>query len=272
MRIHFIYAPILFACAAAAHAGDSKPSLANVVDNKISLSTSYSDYSGAFGKRWESSAEWSRHQGRTAFVVTASHAKREFEQDSFSAVRLSGTVYHDWSDRVYTRTSAGVSANKPVFASREISNDFNFKPIPGAVVTVGGKYARYYGGRDVLSWSAGGTWYFGRGFANYRFSSFDVDKLGKSHSHLATFRLKDGGGKGYTQMWLGSGTSLHEQEPFFAGRPGKYRSIALQRSQPVARRVSIQLAVGRSSYDTTAAKYHGTNVSIGLAFNGWPAL
>ena len=257
-RAYCLCTPFLFACAATAQAAD----------NRVSLTTERADYSNDFGKRRIITAESTTDTGSTAFTVTVSHGKRTFEEESFSAVRVSGTVFHDWSDRLYTRTSFGLSSDKPVFATRELSNDVNFKLLPNTVVTVGAKHARYHDNRDAISWSAGGSWYFAGGLVSYRYSSFDVDKLGKSHGHLATVRLKDGKGRGSTQLWLGKGTSLHEQELLLEGRRGTYRSVVLQRVQPAKGPVSFTASLGRTWFDTAVTEYRGTTASVGLSYTG----
>ncbi|MGH8524210.1 MAG: YaiO family outer membrane beta-barrel protein [Gammaproteobacteria bacterium] len=246
--------PFLLFCAASASAAD----------NRYSLTSERTDYSGSFGKRQETTVESTTGFGDTSFVVGVSHAKRDFNTDSFSALQLSGTVYHDWSDRLYTRSSVTAASNKPVFATREFAQDINYKILSNTVVTVGGKYARYYGDRQARSLSVGGTQYFGGGYVSYRYSAFDLGKLGRSHSHLATFRLKDGKGAGSTQLWLGMGTALHELQLQPGLSTGKSRGITLQRVQPIKGPVAFNIAIGRAWYDTPAGKYHGTLASIGL--------
>jgi len=273
-KAHIVLEAALLVSAASAHAADGSISKAadhrlKAVDTRLLLTNELTDYSAGFGRRRETTAEYSADFGKTAVTLSASHAKRKFEADSFKAVEFSGTVYHDWNDRLYTRTHVALASDKPVFASRQLANDFNVKLLPNTVVTVGGKYARYFGDRDVLSWSAGGTWYFRGGFASYRYSNYDVDRLGNSHSHLASFRLKDPRGEGLTQLWLGSGTSLHEQEITLSGRKGSYRSIALQRVQPIKGPLAVNVTLGRTWYDTNAADYRGTTASIGLNYSGW---
>ena len=253
----------------AANAAPADRPKLKAVDPKLLLSTQYTYFTDGFGKRWQTGAEYSADLGRTAFTLSAKQAKRTFATESFSAVELSGTLYHDWNDTLSTRTQIGLSSDKPVFASRQVATDLNLKLVPQTVLTLGGKYARYYGRRDVVSWSAGGTWYFGDGSVGYRFTLSDVDKLGKSHSHLATVRLKDPRGSGLTQLWLGAGTSLHEQEVLLAGQKGSYKSISLQRVQPIAGELALNLQVGRSWYDTGATDYQGTTASVGLSYSGF---
>lgn len=221
-------------------------------------------YSGSYGKRTETTIEAGNDLGATAFSVSASNAKRTFDDRSFSAVRVAGTVYHDWNDRFYTKTTASLSSDKPVFAARELANDVNYKLLPNAVLTVGGRYARYGSRTDVLSWSAGGSWYFPGGFATYRYGFHRVDGLGNTHGHLATLRVKDPRGGGQTQLWVGGGTSLHEQDAFDLTRAGRFRSAALQRVQPIHGPVALSLTAGRAWYRTDVGHYHGTSLSLGL--------
>jgi YaiO family outer membrane protein len=259
------------ASAASAAPAPDRPRI-KMVDPKILLSAQYTTFTDGFGSRRQTSAEYSADFGRTSITLNATQARRKFATESFSAVEVSGTVFHDWSDKLYTRTHVALSSDKPVFASRQLATDLNLKLIPSTVLTVGGKYARYHGNRDVYSWSAGGTWYFGDGSVAYRFTLSDVDKLGKSHSHLATIRLKDPRGSGLTQLWLASGTSLHEQEVLLSGDKGSFKSIALQRVQPIAGPIALNLTLGRAWYDTGSTDYQGTTASIGLALKGWPEL
>ena len=242
-------------------------SAAHAARTDVELRNNFTDYSKGFGNRRETSFGSTFDLGATAFTFTGTQGRRKFGGESFSAVRGAATVYHDWSDRLHTRTSIGLSENKPVFAARELSHDFNYKLRDNLVATVGGRVARYAGGRDVRSVSAGGTYYFGGGFVTYRYSRYDTDRLGTSNGHMATFRLKDSGGRGSTQLWLGAGTSLHDQEASLAGTRGKFRSLTLQRVQPIAGPLALSLSLGRTQYDLANAKYHGTSAMLGLSFS-----
>jgi YaiO family outer membrane protein len=258
-KTNLLVAPLLLLCAAGANAADSR----------FSLTTERTNYSGAFGKRQEMAVESSTDFGRTTLVLGATHGHRDFTGESFSAVQISGILYHDWSNRLFTRTSVAAASNKPVFATREFGQDINYKFLSNTIVTVGAKYARYYGDRQARSLSVGGTQYFGGGLLSYRYSAFDLGKFGRSHSHLASFRIKDGKGGGSTQLWLGAGTAVHELQLLPNISAGKYRSVTLQRVQPITGPVALNVAIGRTWYDTPAAKYHGTVGSVGLTFTGW---
>lgn len=251
---YWIGAPLILMCAATAQAADGK----------LLLSNERMNYTGSYGKLQETSLVSSSDLGATAFSLGATYGKRDFGTGSASAVRFTGTLYHDFGERFFTRTSIAASNSKPVFATREFAQDLNFKPLRNAVLTVGGKYARYFDNREALSWSAGGTYYFGRGLATYRFSSFDVTRLGKSRGHLGTIRIKDGSGAGSTQLWLGSGTSLHDQLQLRVTPEGKYRSAAIQRVQPLNGSLGLNVALGRTWYQTSSGRYNGTSLTVGL--------
>lgn len=259
----FIYAPLLLAGTAAG---------AQTTPTNFSVQNQQTQFSNDFGKRRQTGFESTTDFGDTAVAVGIFQGKRSYADESHKAMKLSGTVFHNWTDKFYTRTYASISSNKPVYATRELATDLNYKIQDNVVVMVGGKHARYFGKRDALSWSAGGTWYFGGGFATYRFSRFDVEGLGKSHGHLATLRLKDGAGTGSTQLWVGTGSSLHDEEISLSGRNGKFRSVSLRRVQPVKGPVSVTLSLGRAWYDTEAANYRGTTASVGLSFSKLPNL
>ena len=239
---------------------------AHAIDNSFGVGTNYTDYSKAFGSRRESAVESTTRLGTTSFTLAVTQGRRKFEDESHSALRLSGALYQNWTDRFYTRTYGSLSSSKPVFTTREIGTDLNLKILDGTVATIGGKAARYSGRRDALAWAVGATQYFRGGFATYRFTRYDVESLGKSHGHMATLRIKDGAGPGSTQLWLGAGNSLQE-ELFTADRRGKFRSVALQRIQPIKGPVALTVSLGRTWYDMPEGDHKGTRLSLGLAID-----
>lgn len=224
----------------------------------------HTDFSDDFGQRQVGEVTWSSRWNATTAVIQLAQGSRDYGDEDFSASRFQGSLYHDWSDRFYTRTSAAVATNSPVFALHDITQEVNFKAAPGVVATGALRHLRYYGDRDALAWSAGGTVYFRGGFANYRYSSFDVDDLGRTHGHLASVRINDARGPGQTQLWLGAGTSLHEYDVLPTLSEGKLRAIALRRLQPISAQVALDLTVGRTWYDTGETDYRGTSARIGL--------
>lgn len=239
---------------------------AAAAETKFNLSSDYVDYSGTHGNRHENSLEATSDFGATAVVLSGTHGRRKFGAESFSAVKASATVYQDWTDRFHTRTQVAVSSNDPVFANREVAQDLSYKPVHGLTVTAGGKYARYHGNTDVYSWSLGGSAYLPGMILSYRYSSYDIERLGDSHGHLASLRLRDPKGSGSTQLWVGSGTSLHEDEPFAAALKGKQRGVMLQRVQPIGGGVALVLGAGRTWYSTDLNDYTGTRATLGFTY------
>lgn len=261
-KMHFILAPALLSCTVSA----------NAANTKVAVATEQTNYSGALGKRVENSVETTTDLGNTGFTISVSHGKRDVGNERFKSLRLGGVVYHDWSDKFYTRTTLGASSDKPVFATRELATDFNYKLLPNTVVTIGAKYARYHQGRDVVSWSAGASWYFKRGLATYRLTASEADKSGRGVAHLATVRLKDSKGAGYSQLWAATGSSLQDSDILLGPDKSKFRGLTLQRVQPLKGPVALHVSAGRNWYETAAHDYKGTTGSIGLAISGWPKL
>ena len=121
----------------------------------------------------------------------------------------------------------------------------------------------------MATWSAGAAYYMRGATLSYRYSLIASNRFGRSHAHLASFRLKDPGGSGSTQLWAGHGTSLYEVDlPRLAN--GRFTSIALQRSQPIGGGVALDIGVNRAWHGTPTGKYRGTGLVAGLSFADWP--
>lgn len=224
----------------------------------------HTNFSDKFGKRIVAEVNLSQRWDDTTVVFDLAHGKRDYADEDFSGTRFGATVYRDWSERLYTQTSVAVAGNSPLFPTHRFKQDVNLKFGRNAVASVGIGHNRYYGDRNALTWTAGGSYYFKGGFASYRYSGFDVEKLGRTHGHLASVRIEDSRGRGFSQLWLGGGNSLHEYELLPTLNKGKVRSVALRRLQPVKNNVALDLSVGRSWYDTGVADYTGTTARIGL--------
>jgi YaiO family outer membrane protein len=264
MKLHHFSATLLIALAGSAHAV-TFPDLKKVV---ASVDGEYLSYSGPFGSRRTVNAETRIDTGTTVLSVGVSQGFRKAGDDKFKATRLTGTVVHDWSSRLSTRTSASIASDQPVFVTRELLQEISYKPLPQTVLTVGGRYARYWGGVDALSWSVGAAQYFRGGMVSYRFSSFDVRHLGHSNGHLVSFKLQDPYGS--NQLWLGHGTALHDAVWLSAPEKGDYNNIEYRRVQPIAGGVGLMLGVNRIWYKADGAKFHGTGVRVGLVFSNKP--
>ena len=150
MRLHYC-APLALAFASSAQAATppnltkvaAGPNLSKVV---ASVDGEYLSYSVPFGSRRIVNARSTLDVGDTKLSFGLAQGSRKAGDDRFKAVRASAEVVHDWSSRLSTRTAASIASNQPVFVTRELAQDISYKPLPGTVLTVGGRYARYWGG------------------------------------------------------------------------------------------------------------------------------
>lgn len=260
MKLPIICATSLLAVAGPAHAG----ALLDLKSITSSVNGEYLSYSGPFGSRRVVNAETRINAGKTKAFFGIAQGQRKAGGHTFRATRLTGAVVHQWTGRLSTRTSASLATDKPVFVTRELAQDVSYKVLGGTVLTVGGRYDRYFGQVDALSWSAGAAQYFRGGLVSYRFSAFDVRHVGHSVSHLASVKLKDR--LGSSQLWLGHGTALHDADWLPTPERGKYTSVELQRTQRIGGGIGLTAGISRKWYETASVKYRGLGVRLGLTF------
>ena len=261
-----------FATAAGAAApslptGHKAPSLGRV---SSSVRLEYTDFSKLYGDRASLTAESKLGLGQPTRVgVSFSEGQRRGGGSAIRSTQGTATVEHDWSERLSSRTSAGLASNGAVFAKEQFSQDISYKLGGGLVATIGGKFASYGNRNDVATWSAGAAYYLREATFSYRYSLLASRRFGRSQAHLASVRVNDPGGSGSTQLWVGHGTSLFEVNlPRSAN--GRFTSVALQRSQPIAGGLALNIGVNRAWYRTPTGDYTGTGVVAGLSFADWP--
>jgi YaiO family outer membrane protein len=232
----------------------------------LNLNVDHTSYTGGRGTRTISTADAvARMSEDTKLYLIFSGGERRAAGNRSRSVRIGGTLRHDWTSRLSTNVSAAAASNGQIFARNEFAGDVSYKVTNAIVATAGGKYASYLGGDHVTSWS-GGIGYYGRGFtATYKYSLLDSRLLGQSHAHLASFRLKDPGGSGATQLWLGQGSSLYDIVPQQSARAGKFKSVTLRREQPVAGGVKLNVGLNRTWYRTPTGNYRGTGLLAGVS-------
>lgn len=232
----------------------------------LKLNVEHTSYSAGRGTRTISTMDAVAAMAEdTKLYLSVSGGERRVSGDRVRAARVSGTLRHDWSSRLSTNVSASVATNGQIFARNEFAGDVSYKLTGALVATAGGKYASYLGGDRVTSWSAS-LGYYGRGFsATYKYSLLDSHLLGGSHAHLASLRLKDPGGSGATQLWLGRGTSLYDLVPQQSAKAGNFTSVALRREQPLAGSVKLNLGINRTWYRTPTGNYRGTGLLAGIS-------
>jgi len=272
MKLHIILAGTAAVCATSANAaalpGEKSTSLPDIKSIVGSLDGEYLTYSGTHGNRVTLDARTRFNMGDTKAEFAIGEGFRKTEDGKFHATRVQGTLVHDWSSVVSTRTSAGFATSGKVFTKRELIQDVNLKLGSGTLLTGGGRYARYQDNIDAWSWSVGASQYFRGGYVGYRFSSFQFDQLGHAVGHLFSARLNDP--LGGNQFWLGRGTALHDADWQGPPEKGKYTQVEYRRLQPIGGGVSLSLGVKRNWYDTPTVKFHGTGVRFGFVFEAKP--
>lgn len=263
-------------CATATAAGAAAPSFPAAhkapAIGRISSSVrlEYTDFSKLYGDRAVLTADSRLGAGQaTRFYFSVAEGQRR--GGGVTTRSTSGTVAvdHDWSDRLSSRTSAGLATNGALFAKQQLGQDISYKLGGGLVATLGGKYSSYGNGNDVATWSAGAAYYLRGATLSYRYSLIASNRFGRSGAHQASIRIKDPGGSGSTQLWVGHGSSLYEVDlPRSAN--GRFTSLALQRSQPIDDGIALNIGVNRAWYRTPTGRYSGSGVVAGLSFADWP--
>ncbi|MEJ1098271.1 MULTISPECIES: YaiO family outer membrane beta-barrel protein [unclassified Pseudoxanthomonas] len=232
---------------------------------KATVSIEHVDYSDGHGQRNVANVEVVGSFDATTVVLSAATGKRDYgENVAFSGSRFQAVAYHDWHPKLSTRTAATFSTDDPVFVNREVVHDFNLKVIPNTVLTAGGKYSKYHWDVSVVGLSVGATYYFNRLSTSYRYTGYRRSSGGNSHGNVASLRLKDHGGGGSTQLWLGKGTSVHEYEWMDELQDGKLRNASLRRVQPLTQKWTLDASIGKVWYETPATKFDGAAAKVGV--------
>ncbi|RDA61927.1 YaiO family outer membrane beta-barrel protein [Hafnia paralvei] len=199
--------------------------------------------------------------------MNVSRGARDFGHGgSFHGARGRATVWYDWSPLLSTRTGLSLGDNGPVFVRREVLNDFNLKLLKGTVLTAGGRHASYWHNTEVNAFSAGGALYTGPVILAYRYTTYDTVGVGGSYSHLASIRLRDSQGLGYTQLFVSTGTGAYTYDWSPTVRNGKLYSFSLKRVQPLTPNVDLNLVAGKQWFETPATSYSGINGQLALTW------
>lgn len=233
----------------------------------LTVGYDHTDYSAGYGKKHIVSAELKSVFDRGAAVMSMARGYRDYDHgESFQGTRGRATVWYDWSPLLSTRTGLSLGDNSPVFVRREVLNDFNLKLLKGTMLTVGGRHASYFHNTEVNAFSAGGSWYPGPVILAYRYTTYDTVGAGGSYSHLASVRLRDSQGPGYTQLFASTGTGAYTYDWSPTVRSGKLHSLSLKRVQPLTENVSLNLIAGKQWFETPVASYSGLNGQLAVTW------
>lgn len=221
-------------------------------------------YSDGLGKLKSVSLEYKLVNDDTTVVFTPAVGERSVGAFSETAFGAGVAVYFKLSEGVSTRTYAAIAEDEPVFANRQLAQDVTFNATKDTTITVGGRWARYFGDRDVYFVSAGARHYFKGGSVSYRLSYVDPEGRDGFLAHLVNLSLNDRDGRGKTQLWLGAGAASLDRpidQPNFSGED---YSATLRRVQPLTGQLSLVGQVGITSFDRPAGRVEATNIGVGL--------
>ena len=236
-------------------------------DDKVTVGIEVTDFSRGFGERRILSAESVSTFGANTLIVGTSGGRRDYgDGSSFSGTALSGTFYRDWSDLISTRTNVIFSSDDPVFVNQVIDQDITIKVLPRTTLTAGARYSEYFGDVHSLAWSVGASHYFHRLMVKYRYTHHDLSGIGDGYGNMLMFRLKDSAGDGFTQLWLGQGTSIQEYDWTSVVQEGDHKSVTFRRVQPLTENLTLNASVGKSWNKTPVANYQGITVNVGVSY------
>jgi len=253
-----------FCATVLAGALQAAPALAQSAQT-LTATTESDEYSDGLGSVRSLKLEYKRVDEGTTVVFTPAVGERRAAGFSATAVGGGAAIYHDWSPAISTRMSAFFAENEPVFANQDLALDLTAKVAANTTVTLGGRYARYYGGVDVVFASAGVRQYFRFGSVSYRLTRVDPEGRDAYFAHLFNLSVKDGKGDGRTQLWLSAGEASYSSVHMPAGFSGKDYGINLQRVQPLGGNVNLVPSLGYTSYARPGDRVSAVNLGLGIS-------
>ena len=175
--------------------------------------------------------EYKIEDGDTTVLLTPTIGNRRGDGASVTAGGFDGAIYQRWNDVISTRSELFVAENEPVFAHLDFAQDVTVKVARNTTVTVGARWAKYSGGRDVAFQSLGVRQYFKGGSASYRLMRINPDNRKAFYGHLLNFSIYDVEGAGKTQLWLSAGAASFDRVQPEDNVSGDDYSVVFQRFQ-----------------------------------------
>lgn len=227
----------------------------------------HAEYSDGMGERTEGSLIASNEFGGATVVVEGKVGERSFPDKTFKGHSIGADLYFDLNETVSSRTYASFGSDDPVFARRVIGQEIMVKAVKNLVISGGISDREYFGDVDAMTYSGGPTFYFPRGFVKYTYTHYDIEARGSTSSHLATVRFKDRSGGGYTQAWIGGGTSVQDYEFVVPSTKGDVLGIAARRVQPISETIGLVFGADYQWIETPLIDYERWGVTGGLRSN-----
>jgi YaiO family outer membrane protein len=242
------------------------PEPAGDASQSVEVSAESQDYTKGFGSLRSVKIEYRVDFADTTVTFSPTIGERRVSGSSVTALGVGGTIYHDWSDTISTRTHAFVAEDQPVFANLDFAQDVSVKLADKTVATLGARWARYFGNQEVWFVSGGLRQYFKGGSVAYRLTWVKPEGRDAFLAQLASLTVNDGRGRGKTQLWVNYGGASFDRT-LDSSFSGKGYGGLVQRVQPIDKAVSLSLSAGLESYARPAGRVEGTKLGLGLQFS-----
>lgn len=242
-------------------------SAADKADQSITASAETEDFSQDLGSLRSIKFEYKYQSDDTTVTVTPVLGERASPAASQTSIGAGLALYQDWSPTFSTRTAAFVSENDPVFARYDLAQDFSTKVAKDTSLTIGGRWARFFGEQDVYFATAGARQYFKRGSVAYRLSIVDPEGRGAFLAHLVNLSLKDRKGAGQTRFWVSAGEASFSRPQLGDQFDGSDVGGTVQRVQPIGGKIALMLTAGVNSYARPGKDVTSTTFGLGLTTN-----
>ncbi|CAN5378831.1 YaiO family outer membrane beta-barrel protein [soil metagenome] len=239
------------------------PSRSQVVE----IGVESQDYDNGYGSLRSVKLEYRLDMGDTTVTFSTAGGERRTNGTSSRALQFGGAIYHDLSPSFSTRTAAYIAEDDPVFARYDLAQDFTVRLADKTTATIGGRWAQYFGGRDVYFLSGGLRRYFRGGSIAYRATYVIAEGQKDSLSQLINLSINDASGRGKTLLWLNAGAATFDGARIDTGFSPKDFGGLVQRIQPLNRDFSLSLSAGMQSYARPAGRVTGTKLGMGLVFS-----
>ena len=248
-----------------ANAAMAQPTPAPEPKQSVLVSAETREFSDDRGSLRSFTIEYKRAHGGTTVLLAPTIGERRTAGADDTALGIRGTLYHDWSPAISTRTSLFVAEDTPVFAHIDAAQDVTFRVADGVTLTPGVRWAEYSGDREAAFYSLGARRYFSRGSIAYRLTRTQAEDQDGFFAHLLSASLNDGQGKGKTQLWLSSGDAALTSPQTDEGFDGSNRAFVLQRTQPLWGDVALIASAGLASYEFAGGRYTAATFGIGVS-------
>jgi YaiO family outer membrane protein len=235
--------------------------------NSIEVEAQTQDFNKGFGSVNTLRLDYKFEDDNTTVTVSPEAGERRAAGQSRSALGIGATFYLDVTQTLTTQTSVAIAEDEPVFAQYDLAQDVTFKLVPQTTGTVGVRWARYFGNRDVYFANAGFRYYFSGGSVAYRLSYVDPDNRGDFLAHLVNLSLKDAEGDGMTQLWLSAGSSSIDRTPLDEEFSGEDYGAFLRRVQPISGPIDLIAGAGFTSYDRPDDRITAWKFALGFGYD-----